>query len=60
MGVDADRYSSLWTTEAGLSNFFLASEAAKLNDPSKIAFTTQVLSSVHESSNIFLTEDPVF
>ena len=56
---DAERSSSLWTAEAVLSDFLLASEAKKLNAPSKIAFPTTVPSSVHESSNIFLTGDPV-
>ena len=54
----ADRSSSLRTAEYVLSELFLASEAANLNAPSNIAFPTPVPSSVHESSNIFLTEDP--
>ena len=43
--------------EAVMSNFFLASEAANLNLPSKIAFPDHVPSSVHEFSKIFLSED---
>ena len=55
---DADRYSSLLTTEYVLSNFFLASDATNLNPPSKISFPGTFPYSVHESSKIFLTEYP--
>ena len=41
MDGDADQSSSLWTAEAMLSKFFLASEAENLNPPSKIAFLLQ-------------------
>ena len=39
---DVDRSSPLWTAEAVLSNYFIASEAAKLNPLSKIAFIKNI------------------
>ena len=50
---DADRSSSIWTAEAVMSNFFLASEVANLNTPSNIAFPDPVTYSVNEPSKIF-------
>ena len=57
MDVDADRSSYIWNYLAVRSDLFLASEAANLNLPSKIAFPDHVPSSVHEFSKIFLSED---
>ena len=53
-----ERYSSIWTSEDVLSEFFLASESAYFNNPSNVPFTAPVPSSVNEPSKIFLTEDP--
>ena len=54
----AARYSSLWTAESMLSNLFLSSEDENFSPPSKTAFNDPVTSSVHESSKLFLTENP--
>ena len=52
------RSSSLSNAEAVVWNFFLVSEAANLNPPSKIYFLDPFLYSVNEPSKIFLTKDP--
>ena len=52
----ADWSSSLCNDEAVMLNFFLASEAANLNPPSNISFTSNIPSSVNETSNIFITK----
>ena len=49
---------ALRSSEALISNCFLASEAANLNPLSKIAFHDIVPSSVNWPSKILLTEDP--
>ena len=56
--LDKDRSSSLWSAESELLNFYLASEAANLDPPSKVSFHDPVTSSVHEPSKICLAEDP--
>ena len=59
--VDGDAYrsSSLWTSEAVLLNFLLASEAENFNTPSNIAFTYIVHYSLNEPSKILLTKYPL-
>ena len=57
MDGDSDRSSSLWTDEAVTYSLFLTSEAAKLNPPSKIAFSVPVPSSVRNISEDSCTEE---
>ena len=47
-----------WSSEALMSNFFLALEAKNFNPHSKIAFPDPIPYSVNDHSKIFLTEDP--